>query len=417
MPADQIRRYESGALPFEVDVFVDTYEGPGWVRRLIRGRRGWLRVSRARMSTPISDWQGTLVAAVTDDEVRFGPLTASAFFNMRSSDPREAMDAPCEAIDAVSENLMWDFLGTCDLRHLRMLAEVEQAIDARVAAEQERGERVLADADQHIAALHRQLRDRDVSVERRAQLTQTIAFFEEKQAAAAAWLVRHLAKIRDERTSYETDVFEALENHGEVEELFTVRWIARHYADVTVKERRMRDEAMSWGLSTAIGLMHERLTLCEVGFNYPHMQRLSRGVPIPPAGPQRLQRPLAKVVEQPIDALARLLATARPTAAPTIPAVSVPSTRQGKRVVQLANISSSKTPAQRTSAARRADRRQDEAALATLIAEFPTVALLDARLDKVPSTGIENRRLARLIRLAIGRLKTKSPVAEHEDDA
>lgn len=418
MPVDQIRRYQGGALPFEVDVYVDTYEGPGWVRRLIRGRSGWLRVSRARMSTPISEWQGTLVAAVTDDEVRLGPFTASAFFNMRSSDPREATDAPCDALDSVSDYLMWDFLGTCDLRHLRMLAEVEQAVDARVAIEQARGERVLADADQHIVGLHRQLRDRDLSVERREQIGRTIAFFEEKQAAAARWLVGHLAKIREERASCETDVFEALENHGEVEELLTVRWVARHYADVTVRERRMQEEALAWSLGAAIGSLHDRLPLSEVGFGYPSMQLIPKGVPIPSARPRRLQTRVAKVMQQSIDELAKLLAASRAAAAVLSPPTPRRLAKPGQQEVSSVKASLSKTSAQLKSAARRAESRRDEAALATLIAEFPTVALLDARLDKVPSTGIENRRLARLIRMAIGRLsgKTKPPVAEQEDD-
>lgn len=417
MPRDQIRRYQSGAFPFEVDVYVDTYEGPAWVKRLVRGRRGWLRVSRATMSTPISEWQGRLVAAVTDDHIRLGPFTASAFFTMRSSDPREVPDAPSDELDAVSDNLMWDFLGTCDIRHLKMLTEAERDTDARVALEQARGERVLADADHHIAVLRRQLRNPDTTAARRSQLSQTIAFFEEKESAAAAWLVRHLAEIRRERDSYEADVFEALENHGEVEELFTARWVARHHADVTVKERHIRDEAMAWSVSAAIGSLHDRLPLSEVGFDYPRMRSMPKGIPpaLPKARGADLRR--SKMAKRPLDELAALVS--RGTEPPAQPARSSAQAKHTPLPISLAERSDALSLAQRLSAARLTQLRRTEADIARLIAELPTVALLDARLDKVPSTGAKNRRLARLIRAAIGRLsgKAKPPVAEQEDDA
>lgn len=226
-----IQRYHSGSLPFAVDVFLGTYEGPAWVRQKLRGKSGWMQLSRAKMETPISTWRTTLVAARTDDGESLGTMTASAFLGMRSSGPREVDQIPPDELDTQSEMLFWDFLGRCDLRHLRMLREAEAAATERIASEQARGEQVLAQADAYIASLRRQRRALDVSDERRTGLAEQIGFFEERQSAAAGWLVRRLAGVREEVMALEAEVMAALENHGEVEELYTVRWTARHPAD------------------------------------------------------------------------------------------------------------------------------------------------------------------------------------------
>lgn len=233
-----IHRYHSGSLPFAVDVFLDTYEGPGWVRRKLRGRSGWMQISRARMETPISTWRSTLIAARTDDGEALGVQASSAFLAMRSSGPQELDEVPPDDLDTQSEMLFWDFLGRCDLRHLAMLREAEAEAAERVANEQARGEMVLAEADAYIATLRRQRRSPDASEEKRSRLGEMIAMFEEKQSAAAAWLVRRLAGIREGALALEADVVAALENHGEAEELQTVRWTARHRFDRVYSRER-----------------------------------------------------------------------------------------------------------------------------------------------------------------------------------
>lgn len=226
-----IQRYHSGSLPFAVDVFLDTYEGPAWVRQKLRGTSGWMQLSRAKMETPMSTWRTTLLAARTDDGERLGTMTSSAFLAMRSSGPRELDQVPPDELDTQSEMLFWDFLGRCDLRHLRMLREAEVEAVERISHEQARGEQVLADADGYIANLRRQRRAMNATDERRAMLAETIGFFEQKQAAAAQWLVQRLARVREDVMTLEAEVMAALEHHGEVEELYTVRWTARHPAD------------------------------------------------------------------------------------------------------------------------------------------------------------------------------------------
>jgi len=190
-----------------------------------------MQISRARMETPISTWRSILIAARTDDGEALGAQASSAFLAMRSSGPRDLDEVPPEELDTQTEMLFWDFLGRCDLRHLSMLREAEAEAAERVASEQARGEKVLAEADAYVAGLRRQRRSSDATEEQRGRLSELIHTFEEKQTAAAAWLVRRLAGIRESVVALEADVVEALQNHGEVEELYTVRWTARHPFD------------------------------------------------------------------------------------------------------------------------------------------------------------------------------------------
>lgn len=235
---DPIRRYHSGAIPFQVEIMLDSYDGPGWVKQQLRGRAGWLQVSRARMSTPVSEWSAILVAGWTDDHQRLSKISANALLSMRSSGPEVVHELPPPELDEITEMLFWDFLGWCDVRHLGMLSEAEQDRDTRVAREQERGTKVLADADVFIADMNRRRRDPATPSETRAGLIERIAFFEEKQAAAAEWLVRRLAKIRREYDEFEADALAALQNHGELEELYTARWLARYSRDARFDRER-----------------------------------------------------------------------------------------------------------------------------------------------------------------------------------
>ena len=242
--------FGSGYLPFAVDVYLDTYDGPGWVKRTLRGSCGWLRVSRAAMSTPISEWTDTLLAAVTDDGRLLSRMASASLLEMRSSMPAEATDDLPEQLDGISEMLFWDFLGGCDLRHLQMLEEHEDGTARTLSIEQDRGEKVLAECDDLIASLKREARSPSTHPARLAGIRGTIATFQEKQIEAAHWLVRHLGSIRERAATFETDVLEALENCGEVEELYSVRWTARHASDKNYARTTFRMRMPGpWGIS------------------------------------------------------------------------------------------------------------------------------------------------------------------------
>lgn len=247
-PEGEVRRYQSGALPFAVDAYIDTYHGPAWVRRQLRGRSGWLQVSQARLCTDISDWSATIVAGITDDGVRLGRMAANAFLAMRTSGPQPCVDDPPDELADFSEMLFWDFLGRCDLRHLEMLEEAEMELATRLAAEQSRGETVLREAERYIAELRRHRRSPEANQQQWADIEGRITFMEDKLAAASAWLVRHLARLREEGEAFEADVMAALENHGEVEELYTVHWVARSQYDRFVDRGLLRELTMTGSL-------------------------------------------------------------------------------------------------------------------------------------------------------------------------
>src|SRR5690606_36045808 len=81
----------------------------------------------------------------------------------------------------------------------------------------------------------------EISQQQRANIDGRIAMMEDKHAAASAWLVRHLARLREEGEAFEADVMAALENHGEIEDLYTVHWVARSQYDRFVDRGLLRE--------------------------------------------------------------------------------------------------------------------------------------------------------------------------------
>lgn len=419
-----IQKYHSGSLPFAVDVFLNTYEGPGWVRQKLRGRSGWMQISRAKMETPISTWRTTLIAARTDDGESLGLQASAAFLAMRSSGPRELDQVPPEELDTQSEMLFWDFLGRSDLRHLGMLREAEAEAVERVATEQARGEAVLAGADIYIANLRRQRRALEPLDDRRSKLAETIRFFEDKQSAAAAWLVRRLAGIRDEVAALEAEVMAALEHHGEVEELYTVRWTARHPFDrvysrerpdsfflgpnpprrrnFTAEARLARDN--QYADESAVDRRF-RLDMLREERRREWLERIDEIRRLESEKLARQEAERAEFATWAKSLTQRQKVTAAGPPADRAEAQAKTLQRREARVAKRAEVK------------RKADRKVLSEPLAELLEQYPSAVLLEARLAMVPSLGIENRRLARLIRVAIRILAAEqvvAPVREEE---
>lgn len=386
-----VSRYGTGVLPFAVYAQLDTYEGPGWVARQLRGRSGWLKVSRASMETPFSSWSTTLVAAVTDDGLRLNKMVAEAFFRMSCAGPLETNDMPPEELDDITEVLFDGFRGGCDIRHLRLLRESELELETRIQAEQTRGEHVLADADAFIAGMMRERRDPRTSNERRAQLDTAVELFETKQQEAAAWLIQRLRRLRSSNEQFESDVIESLENPGDIEELYSVRWVGRHRSDRVAEEQdvthlkaqALRHGAPRRGLLTA----EERW-------------KMSRRKRLGTAAPQARGFPKSALVRKAIEdwtAKEQLRETEE-------------KKRRDEFAIHLASNRPSRTEAQVKSAERRAEDRD----LEELMAKFPTVELMAARLNEMLGEKDYDWRLAKLIRRAMRRLKRSSPANESD---
>lgn len=294
-PEGEVRQYQSGAMPYSVDAYIDSYHGPGWVKRRLRGRSGWLQVARAQLTTDVSDWTATLVAGITDDGEHLGKVASHAFIEMRTSGAQICYNDPPEELSELTEMLFWDFLGRCDLRHLAMLEHAESNLDARLTAEQARGEAVLADAERHIAELRRRRRSPEAPAEQRLEIDERIAKMEDSHGAASAWLVRHLAKLRDEGQAFEADIMAALENHGEYEELYTIHWVARSQYDRVVGRPLLRELTTTGSLH---GVPRQKRLTKEDRWEIAEAQRIR-------VTPRAVIEPTRRRKSKPVDKLVR----------------------------------------------------------------------------------------------------------------
>jgi hypothetical protein len=222
---------EFGCTPVALDFSLDSYSGPGWEVGELRHRSGWLTVSRAAMETPISAWSAPLVACVNDHGETISAWLAAKLFDMRCSLPRAAEDIPPVELDWVTDALYWDFLGTCDLKHLAMLEEHEADAARRVERLEARAARVMGQVERHVAGLRGMIRRGELGAEAQHSTTEHIALIERKQDEAERWLRDRIVEIRQRQETFEEDVFASLQNHGEMEQLYTVHWTTRRLRD------------------------------------------------------------------------------------------------------------------------------------------------------------------------------------------
>lgn len=401
-PEGEVRLVQSDSIPFAVDLHLQTYEGMGWIKRYLRGQSGWLQVGRATMDTYWGRWSATLVVAVTDKGEVLNKTVSRALLEMRSANPREPDDTPDDDIDGHMEMAYWDFLGRCDIRHLKMLDEAEAEMAGRVEAEQARGEAVLAEVELYLSQLSRQRRSATSDAVRDAIMAR-IALLEQKHQEAAAWLVRRLAAMRLEGEQLETDLLESLQNHGQLEIIQTIHWVARHNGDKreAVEQAssfwRRDGTAEDWRSSISpsgaldraqqLGTIVGRLPVTAILAEKRERFTLVADLTIPRPGE---------------DALEKLSRISRAWIKEDSKKASEVESRPKPAASDL------RTPAQKKSAQRGIGLDKRDAEVANLIEQFKTVAELDRQLDLLPGVSTRNRRLARLIRHAIRQLDTSA---------
>lgn len=419
-PEGEIRLYHSGAIPYEVDLYLHTYEGMAWIKRRLRGQSGWLQVAKASMDTFWGSHTAMLVVAVTDHGELLDRTVSHALLDMKASGVRDAEIVPDEELDGHMEMAFWDFLGRCDLYHLRMLDEAEIELASELEREQTRGEKVLTEVDNHIADLGRQRRAVIVDDARQA-LAVRIALLEEKQAEAAAWLVRRLATMRKQGEALQDDLLAALQNHGELEVLYSVRWVAKHAFDRVY--RRQEPNFLINGRNQPVNnplaeRLLAQLRLRDDETDDERRERKDREQNIrrerwnnrllvktkKERERDRLNElaELNKISQKQTLTQRRMQQRAALRAAQASQKAEMALEAEKKRVSQ--NAERLRTEAQRRSAKRQALNHQREREIAALLDDYPTVAELERELERLPGTGIENRRLARLLRKAIQRM-------------
>ena len=256
-----------GTVPVEVDVYLDTYYGPAWEVSSLRYRSGWLMVSRASMETHLSEWTSSLVACVDDDGEQISPWLASKFFDMRCSLPRELSETPPVELEIASDALYWDFLGTCDLKHLAMLEEAETTASREIARLEARGETILEQSEAYLASLRAWMRRTALDDPRRKLALQRIALIEDKQRESEIWIRERAARVRNRLETYEAGILDLLLEHGEVEHFYTVHWSARHSRD----RREDVSKLPAWRYEQNIGFApghFERSVLANLRFRW-----------------------------------------------------------------------------------------------------------------------------------------------------
>ncbi len=220
-----------GGVPVEIEFYLDTFSGASWEASPLRYRSGWLMVSCASLETAVSSFSAPLVACIDDDGEPVSQWLSSKLFDMRCSLPREQCDPPPEELSALSEMLYWDFLGSCDLKHLAILEEGEQASEKEIARLEMRARSVLAQADAYVSGLRAWLRRVDSGDPRRGDAERQIDLVEQKQLSAAQWLRARIETIRSHLQQVETDIMDAIVEHGSVEHFYTVHWVVRYSRD------------------------------------------------------------------------------------------------------------------------------------------------------------------------------------------
>lgn len=215
---------EFGGHPVELEFSLESYEGPKWVAAAMRYRSGWLAVGEVEMQTAFDCTTQVLTAAIDDGGEPLGQWVAEALFSMNSGLPKDLDHEPPEELDLALDALYWDFLGRCDLDHLRMLEERERATALRSGTLEARRRLAYDTAESMILKLYARRRRESGDPARRAAIDVEIAEIEEKQAAAQQQHREILAAVSRELDDFDADVMESLKNHGRLTKLYALHW-------------------------------------------------------------------------------------------------------------------------------------------------------------------------------------------------
>lgn len=222
------RSSEFGVYPVELHFSLDSHVGPGWVVPALLNRSGWLAVAEVEMETDFDHTCAVVAACINDEGEVLGKWVAEALFSMQCALPMEVVTEPPDDLSDALDALYWDFLGGCDVSHLRALEDMEQQTASSIARLELRRQEVYAKVEDFLSDLYaRRRREWDCPDIRRA-IDEKIEEIENKQSAADTWHRSQLSAFHDELAEFETQVLASLQNHGRVRPLYTVYWQTRY---------------------------------------------------------------------------------------------------------------------------------------------------------------------------------------------
>ncbi|MGR6466700.1 hypothetical protein [Rhizobium sp. PAMB 3182] len=222
------RSREFGVYPVELHFSLDSHVGPSWVVPALFNRSGWLSVAEVEMETEFDRTRAVIAACVNDEGEVLGKWVVEALFSMQSSLPQEVFIEPPNDLADALDALYWDFLGRCDIAHLKVLEEEERRINSTITRLEMRRQEVYEKVEMFLSSLYARRRRERGNAELCTQIDAKIEEVEAKQAETEIWHRGRLQELHAELATFENQVLDALQNHGSLRPLYTVYWQTRH---------------------------------------------------------------------------------------------------------------------------------------------------------------------------------------------
>lgn len=212
---------------------------------MFRNKSGWLAVSEARLEMTFTTWRRSLVACITDEgEIVSGKL-ATDLIGAPMSLPNVAEEPPPDDLDAIIDDLYWDFLGETDLQNLAWLDDAMERAEDLIRKLQLRCDHV----DRMIGAKLRSLRAQRRVVPPGPEalaIDQKVVRFEEASGQLARAARRRAEETRRATDSIAAEIFDAQKDHGELERLYTIAWRARSWRNELQVQLPLEQESHYW---------------------------------------------------------------------------------------------------------------------------------------------------------------------------
>lgn len=222
------RSPEFGVYPVELHFSLDSHVGPSWVVPAMFNRSGWLSVAEVEMETEFDRTRAVIAACVNDEGEVLGQWVVEALFSMQSSLPQEVVVEPPDDLADALDALYWDFLGRCDIAHLKTLEEEERRISSAIARLELRRREVYEKVEAFLSSLYARRRRERGNDELCRMIDAKIEEVETKQAETEIWHRGRLQELQAELATFESQVLASLQNHGNLRPLYTVYWKAQH---------------------------------------------------------------------------------------------------------------------------------------------------------------------------------------------
>ncbi|CDZ35840.1 Hypothetical protein NGAL_HAMBI1146_15820 [Neorhizobium galegae bv. officinalis] len=222
------RSPEFGVYPVELHFSLDSHVGPSWVVPALFNRSGWLSVAELEMETEFDRTRAVIAACINDEGEVLGQWVVEALFSMQSSLPHEVVIEPPDDLADALDALYWDFLGRCDIAHLKTLEEEERRISSAIARLELRRREVYEKVEMFLSSLFARRRRERGNDELCTMIDAKIEEVETKQAETEIWHRGRLQELQAELATFESQVLAALQNHGSLRPLYTVYWQTRH---------------------------------------------------------------------------------------------------------------------------------------------------------------------------------------------